>query len=120
MFLLDYIVNLSIFSLLVSTPLVIRSFINYRPIKHVRFWVGIYGGIVSIILVMLAIHEQGFSYDIRYAPVILVFAYLGPIAGIITGAFGVTCTIGIKWSLGYCHHRLGSHDDRFYHHLTLY
>ncbi|SDN24949.1 ATP-binding protein [Bacillus sp. OK048] len=89
MFLLDYIVNLSIFSLLVSTPLVIRSFINYRPIKHVRFWVGVYGGIVSIILVMLAIHEQGFSYDIRYAPVILVFAYLGPIAGIITGAFGL-------------------------------
>ncbi len=89
MFLLDYIVNLSIFSLLVSTPLVIRSFINYRPIKHVRFWVGIYGGIVSIILVMLAIHEQGFSYDIRYAPVILVFAYLGPIAGIITGVFGL-------------------------------
>ncbi|MEH7250942.1 ATP-binding protein [Neobacillus niacini] len=89
MFLLDYIVNLSIFSLLVSTPLVIRSFINHKPIKHVRFWVGIYGGIVAIILVMLAIHEQGYTYDIRYAPIILVFAYLGPIAGIITGAFGL-------------------------------
>ena len=89
LFLIDYIVNLSIFSLLVSTPLVIRSFINHKPIKHVHIWVGIYGGIVSVILILLSIHEQGYSYDIRYAPVILVFAYLGPIAGIITGAFGV-------------------------------
>jgi PAS domain S-box-containing protein len=89
LFLLDYIVNLSIFSLLVSSPLIFRSFINHKPIKHVTLWVGIYGGIVSIILIMLSIHEQGYSYDIRYAPVILVFAYLGPFAGLITGAFGL-------------------------------
>jgi PAS domain S-box-containing protein len=89
LFLLDYIVNLSIFSLLVSTPLVIRSFFNYRPIKHARLWIGVYGGIVSVILIMLSIHEQGYTYDIRYAPVILIFSYLGPIAGIITGAFGL-------------------------------
>ncbi|MEH7176959.1 ATP-binding protein [Neobacillus vireti] len=89
MFLLDYIVNLSIFSLLVSTPLVIRSFINHKPIKHVNLWVGIYGGIVSVILILLAIQEQGYTYDIRYAPIILVFAYLGPIAGIITAVFGL-------------------------------
>jgi PAS domain S-box-containing protein len=87
--LLDYIVNLSIFSLLVSTPLVIRSFINHNPLNHVRLWVGVYAGIVSSILVMLSIHEQGYSYDIRYAPVILVFAYLGPAAGLITGAFAL-------------------------------
>jgi PAS domain S-box-containing protein len=89
LFLLDYIVNLSIFSLLVSTPLVIRSFFNYRPIKHARLWIGVYGGIVSVILIMLSIHEQGYTYDIRYAPVILIFSYLGPIAGIITAAFGL-------------------------------
>lgn len=89
LFLLDYIVNLAIFSLLVSTPLVIRSFINHKPIKHVRLLVGIYGGFVSIILVMLSIHELGYTYDIRYAPVILVFAYLGPFAGFITGTFGL-------------------------------
>ncbi len=89
LFLIDYIVNLAIFSLLVSTPLVIRSFVPYKPFKHVSFWVGIYGGIVAVILVMLAIHEQGYTYDIRYAPVILVFAYLGPMAGILTGAFGL-------------------------------
>ncbi|MEH7113134.1 ATP-binding protein [Neobacillus niacini] len=89
MVLLDYIVNLSIFSLLISTPLVIRSFINYKPINHVHFWAGIYGGVVSMILVMLAIHEQGYTYDIRYSSVILIFAYLGPISGIITGAFGL-------------------------------
>ena len=89
LFLLDYIVNLSIFSLLVSTPLVIRSFFNYKPIKHSRLWIGVYGGIVSIILVMLSIHEQGYSYDIRYAPVILIFAYMGPFAGIITGIFAL-------------------------------
>jgi PAS domain S-box-containing protein len=87
--LLDYIVNLSIFSLLVSTPLVIRSFFNYKPIKHARLWIGVYGGIVSIILVMLSIHEQGYSYDIRYAPVILIYAYIGPFAGIITGLFAL-------------------------------
>ena len=87
--LLDYIVNLSIFSLLVSTPLVIRSFYNYKPIKHSRLWIGVYGGIVSIILVMLSLQEQGYSYDIRYAPVILIFAYLGPFAGIITGLFSL-------------------------------
>jgi PAS domain S-box-containing protein len=87
--LLDYIVNLSIFSLLVSTPLVIRSFFNYKPIKHARLWIGVYGGIVSIILVMLSIPEQGYSYDIRYAPVILIYAYMGPFAGIITGFFAL-------------------------------
>lgn len=87
--LLDYIVNLSIFSLLVSTPLVIRSFINHKPLKQFRLWVGVYAGVVSIILVILSIQEQGYSYDIRYAPVILVFAYLGPFAGFITGFFAL-------------------------------
>ena len=89
MILLDYIMNLSIFSLMVSLPLVIRSFINHRPFKKVQLWVGLYGGIVSIILVLLSIHQDGYSYDIRYAPVILVFAYLGPIAGFITGIFSL-------------------------------
>jgi two-component system, sporulation sensor kinase A len=87
--LFDYIVNLSIFSLLVSTPLVIRSFINHKPLKQFRLWVGLYAGLVSIILVMLSIQQQGYSYDIRYAPVILVFAYLGPVAGIITGVISL-------------------------------
>ena len=87
--LLDYIMNLSIFSLMVSLPLVIRSFINHRPFKKVQLWVGLYGGTVSIILVILSIHQDGYSYDIRYAPVILVFAYLGPIAGFITGIFSL-------------------------------
>jgi len=98
-FLLDYIVNLSIFSLLVSTPLVIRSFFNHKPIKHARLWIGVYGGIVSVILVMLSIPEQGYTYDIRYAPVILIFAYLGPLAGIITGAFGLIARLfsGVHW-----------------------
>ncbi|MEH7438902.1 ATP-binding protein [Neobacillus drentensis] len=89
MILLDYIMNLSIFSLMVSLPLVIRSFINHRPFKKVQLWVGLYGGIVSIILVLLSIHQEGYSYDIRYAPVILVFAYLGPLAGFITGIFSL-------------------------------
>lgn len=89
MFLLDYIVNLSIFSLMVSTPLVISSFFNHRPLKQFQLWVGLYGGIVSFILVLLSIHQQGYSYDIRYAPVILVFAYFGPAAGFITGGFAL-------------------------------
>ncbi|MFK9092203.1 ATP-binding protein [Bacillus salipaludis] len=88
--LLDYIINLSIFSLMVSTPLVIRSFINLKPLKQVDFWVGLYGGIVSVILVALSIHQNGYSYDIRYAPVILIFAYLGPVPGFITGIFALT------------------------------
>jgi PAS domain S-box-containing protein len=87
--LLDYIVNLSIFSFLVSIPLVIRSLIKHRPINHIHLWGGIYGGIVSFILVMLSIQEQGYSYDIRYAPVILVYTFLGPVAGIITGVFAL-------------------------------
>jgi PAS domain S-box-containing protein len=87
--LFDYIVNLSIFSLLVSTPLVIRSFINHKPVKHLNLWIGLYAGIVSCLLVMLSIKQQGYSYDIRYAPVILVFAYLGPAAGLITGIFAL-------------------------------
>jgi hypothetical protein len=89
LFLFDYIVNLSIFSLLVSTPLVIRSYINHQPLKQLRLWVGVYAGIVSVILVMLSVQQQGYSYDIRYAPVILVFAYLGPAAGLITGSFAL-------------------------------
>nr|WP_263323641.1 PAS domain-containing sensor histidine kinase [Neobacillus sp. Marseille-Q6967] len=89
MILLDYIVNLSIFSLLVSVPLVIRSFINHRPLKQIGLLAGIYAGIVSVILVMLSFQQDGYSYDIRYAPVILIFAYLGPAAGIITGVFSL-------------------------------
>ncbi len=67
----------------------IRSFINHKPIKLFGLWVGLYAGVVSIILVMLSIKQAGYSYDIRYAPVILVFAYLGPAAGIITGIFSL-------------------------------
>lgn len=89
MILLDYIVNLSVFSLLVIIPLVIRSFIKHRPCKQFRLIVGLYGGIVSYILVTMAFDQGGYTYDIRYAPVVLVFAYLGPISGIITGAFGL-------------------------------
>jgi PAS domain S-box-containing protein len=89
LFLFDYIVNLSIFSLLVSTPLVIRSYINHQPLKQLCLWIGVYAGIVSVILVLLSVKHQGYSYDIRYAPVILVFAYLGPAAGLITGSFAL-------------------------------
>ena len=87
---LDYIINLSIFSLLVSLPLVIRSFINLKPLKHVHFWVGLYGGIVSVILVSFSFQQNGYSYDIRYAPVILVFSYFGPVPGLIMGIFALT------------------------------
>ena len=87
--LLDYIINLSIFSLLVSTPLVIRSLINHNPLKHFRLWVGVYAGIVSSILVALSVQQGGYAYDIRYAAVILAFAYLGPAAGLITGSFAL-------------------------------
>lgn len=89
MVLLDYIMNLAIFSLLVSTPLVIFSFTKHKPIMQVKLWAGIYAGVVSAILVLLSIQQQGYSYDIRYAPVILIFAYLGPVAGLITGVLSL-------------------------------
>ncbi|GLB62082.1 ATP-binding protein [Cytobacillus sp. NCCP-133] len=89
MILLDYIINLSIFSLFVSTPLVIRSFINHRPIRQLHLWGGLYAGAVTAILVGLSFHEQGYSYDIRYAILILVFSYLGKGAGFITGIFAL-------------------------------
>jgi PAS domain-containing protein len=87
--LLEYIMNLAIFSLLVSTPLVIGAFTKQKPFKHASIWVGIYAGVVSSILSLLAIQQQGYSYDIRYAPVILIFAYLGPAAGLITGGISL-------------------------------
>lgn len=98
--LFDYIVNLSIFSLLVSTPLVIRSFINHRPLKRLQLWAGVYGGLVSVILVMLSVKQQGYSYDIRYSSVILVFAYLGPVPGLITGLFSLLTRLysGGNWT----------------------
>jgi PAS domain S-box-containing protein len=86
---LDYIINLSIFSLMVSTPLVIRSFFNLKPLKYFRIWGGLYAGAVSFILVQLTILEQGYSYDLRYAAIILAFVYLGPLAGLITGSFAL-------------------------------
>ncbi|MBP3966644.1 ATP-binding protein [Paenibacillus lignilyticus] len=89
MIVFDYFVNLSIFSLLVSTPLVIRSFIIRRSLKQMRLWIGVYAGLVSVILVILSVKQQGYSYDIRYAPVILVYAYLGPVPGIIAGSFSL-------------------------------
>lgn len=89
MVLLDFIINLSIFSLIVSTPLVIRSFINHKPLKQLHLWAGLYAGVASFFIVLLSIKQHGYAYDIRYALVILVFAYLGPAAGIITGSFAL-------------------------------
>lgn len=89
MILFDYIVNLSIFSLFVSTPFVIRSFINHKPLKQLYLWGGLYAGIVSAVLVGLSFNEQGYSYDIRYAILILVFSYFGQGAGFITGIFAL-------------------------------
>jgi two-component system, sporulation sensor kinase A len=86
---LDYIVNLSIFSLMVSTPLVIRSFINHKSLKQLRLWAGVYAGIVSSVLVSLSIQDQGYSYDIRYSVILLVFAYLGTVPGLITGSLAL-------------------------------
>ncbi|WP_245599870.1 ATP-binding protein [Paenibacillus harenae] len=48
---------------------------------------------VSIILVLLSVKQQGYSYDIRYAPIILIFAYLGPAAGVITGVFALAARL---------------------------
>ncbi|WP_237389700.1 LytS/YhcK type 5TM receptor domain-containing protein [Bacillus sp. USDA818B3_A] len=85
MVLLDYIINLSIFSLLVCVPLIIGSFLHHKPLKNWQYWAGVYGGIVSIILVRLSFQQAGYSYDIRYAPLILIFVYFGPLSGWITG-----------------------------------
>ncbi|MFS0636190.1 ATP-binding protein [Mesobacillus foraminis] len=93
MFLLDYIINLSIFSLLVSTPLVVRSFLNHKPFPRVKLLAGLYGGLVSVILVLLSFQQQGYSFDIRFAPVLLLFAYLGPVPGVIAGAFSLTARL---------------------------
>ncbi|WP_308634080.1 ATP-binding protein [Paenibacillus silvisoli] len=60
-----------------------------KPLKQSHLWIGLYGGLVSVILVILSVKQQGYSYDIRYAPVILVYAYLGPVAGFITGFFAL-------------------------------
>ncbi|WP_336785782.1 ATP-binding protein [Paenibacillus sp. MMO-177] len=98
MLIYDYIVNLSIFSLMVSIPFVLRSFINLKPLKH-PLWVGLYAGVVSVILVLLAVKQEGYVYDIRYSPVILMFAYLGPIPGLITGLFALSVRLlsGSNW-----------------------
>ncbi|MFS0862796.1 ATP-binding protein [Fredinandcohnia sp. 179-A 10B2 NHS] len=89
MFLLEYIYNLSVFGLLVSTSLIIRSFTNHKPLKQAKILVGLYAGIVSVILVALSFQQNEYSYDIRYAPIVLVYAYLGPIAGSITGSIAL-------------------------------
>ncbi|WP_322446004.1 ATP-binding protein [Robertmurraya mangrovi] len=96
MILLDYIINLSIFSLLVSTPLVIGSFIKHKfnqPFRNMKLWISLYAGVVSYILVMMSFQQDGYSYDIRYAPVILMFSYFGPIPGIITGGFALAARL---------------------------
>lgn len=74
---------------MVSTPLIIHSFFTLKPLAKFRLVISGYAGIVSVILVMLAFKQDGFVYDIRYAPVILMFAYLGPIPGTITGIFSL-------------------------------
>jgi two-component system, sporulation sensor kinase A len=96
---LDYLINLSIFSLLVSIPLIIRSFYNFKTPRYFRFWGGIYGGAISVILVQLSFQINDFTYDIRYAPVILSFAYLGPFAGFLTGSFALIARLieGNNW-----------------------
>lgn len=89
LFLLEYIYNLSVFALLVSTSLVIRSFTNHKPLKQAKILVGLYAGLVSVILIALSFQQNDYSYDIRYAPIILVYAYLGPVAGSITGTIAL-------------------------------
>ncbi|MCM3766762.1 PAS domain-containing sensor histidine kinase [Neobacillus niacini] len=91
--LLDYVVNLSLFSLFASTPLVLRSFIAFRPIKHYRIFGGIYAGIITAVLVALSFEREGYVYDLRYAAVILSFAYLGPVGGLITAAFSIAARL---------------------------
>jgi two-component system, sporulation sensor kinase A len=93
---LDYIINLSMLSLMVSTPLVIRSYLNLKPLKQLRVWAGIYAGIVSSVLIGLSFQDQGYSYDIRYSVIILVFAYLGPGAGMITGTFALVSRLMVS------------------------
>jgi len=93
---LDYIINLSMLSLMVSTPLVIRSYLNLKPLKQLWVWAGLYAGIVSLVLVGLSFQDQGYSYDIRYAVIILVFAYLGPGAGMITGTFALVSRLMVS------------------------
>ncbi|MEH6995402.1 ATP-binding protein [Neobacillus drentensis] len=89
MIFLNNIVNLSVFSLFVIAPLVIHSFFNYKPVNKVRLWVGLYAGIFTIILVVLSTKQLGYSFDLLCASVMLVFAYLGPVAGLITGGFAL-------------------------------
>ncbi|WP_249593855.1 ATP-binding protein [Peribacillus frigoritolerans] len=94
--LLDYIVNLSIYTLFVSIPLVIPSFINHDRVKKFQLWLGVYAGVFSIILVFLSFKQQGYSYDLRFAPIILVFAYLGPVAGLITGLLSLIARLYVS------------------------
>ncbi|MBT2638745.1 PAS domain S-box protein [Bacillus sp. ISL-39] len=93
---IDYLINLSMLSLMVSTPLVIRSYLNLKPLKQLRVWTGIYAGFVSTVLVVLSFQDQGYSYDIRYAVIILVFAYLGPGAGLITSTFALVSRLMVS------------------------
>lgn len=93
LYLLDYLINLAIFSLLVVLPLVFLGYKQYQPLKHYKLWIGLYGGVVSFLLVRLAIHQEGYSYDLRYAPVILVFTYFGPIPGFLTGIFALAARL---------------------------
>lgn len=85
--LIDYFINLSVFSLLVCTPLVILSMRSKKMMRYSTIFGGIYAGIVSVILMLFTIRQQGYAYDIRYVPLILSFVYLGPLAGFITGSF---------------------------------
>jgi two-component system, sporulation sensor kinase A len=89
----EYIINLSIFALLVSIPLVVRSFVDHKPLPLFHLWIGLYAGMVAWILVLLTIQYEGYSYDLRYAPVLLVFSYFGPAAGLITGAFALAARL---------------------------
>ncbi|WP_134703433.1 hypothetical protein [Ammoniphilus sp. YIM 78166] len=64
----DYFVNLAVFSLLVSTPLVIRSFVAPKSIdlkpNHI-VWISLYTGFIAFILMHFSIQSEGFVYDIR-------------------------------------------------------
>ncbi|WP_053360640.1 ATP-binding protein [Bacillus sp. FJAT-27251] len=93
MLIVDYIINLSIFALLVSIPLVVRSFVDHRPLSMFPVWIGLYAGMVAWILVLLTIRYEGYSYDLRYAPVLLVFSYFGPVGGLISGSIALAARL---------------------------
>lgn len=102
MILKDFFINLSVFSFLISTAIIIQVFIIRKNLKSSYLIGGCYASIVAVIPMLISVRYNEYFFDLRFIPLILSFVYFGHKAGWITAIciFIARIYIGGHWIPG--------------------